>query len=212
MKTFYYRHRPHIQPPGAVIFVTFRLYGSLPKKVLNDLYEEYEWLKKIIKNVYYRSKREILRHYNMQKRLLVKYDDCLHNSKTGPHFLKIPKIAKLVAEEIEYFDGKKYDLLSYCVMSNHSHTVFKPLKIREGEYHSLERIMHSIKSYTATEANKILSRKGKKFWTTESFNHYCRSEAETIKIIEYVLNNPVKAGLASKPNDWEWSYVKENVR
>jgi hypothetical protein len=61
--------------------------------------------------------------------------------------------------------------------------------------------MHSIKSYTSNEANKILNRKGKSFWTHESFDHYSRNKEETKKIISYVLNNPVKAGLVNNPKD-----------
>lgn len=36
----YKRNLPHIQPPGATLFVTFRLAGSLPKHVVETLREE----------------------------------------------------------------------------------------------------------------------------------------------------------------------------
>ena len=33
----YKRHLPHYQPPGATLFVTFRLAGSLPRTVIEEL-------------------------------------------------------------------------------------------------------------------------------------------------------------------------------
>lgn len=36
-KPFYRRRLPHFQPPGAVLFITFRLKDSLPRAVLDDL-------------------------------------------------------------------------------------------------------------------------------------------------------------------------------
>jgi len=210
MKTFYYRHRPHIQPPGATIFVTFRLHGSLPRKKIEELKEEYEKLKELTSQAILKGskKQTYEKYYLKQKQLIGKYDDYLHKSTTGPHYLKEKKIAQLVCSSIKYWDGTKYDLLAYTVMSNHVHIVFTPLNKEDGDYHSLESIMHSIKSYTATEANKILGRKGKPFWEHESFDHYSRSNEETERIVQYVLYNPVKAGLVETWQEWPWSYFK----
>jgi REP element-mobilizing transposase RayT len=210
MKIAYYRHRPHIQPPGATLFVTFRLHGSLPKHVIEQLRDEYDRLNKLMMQyaVENRQGKKYQKYYILQKQLIGRYDDLLHQSTTGPHYLKEAKIAQLVCLAMQYWDQKKYDLLAYCVMSNHVHNVFTPLEKTEGVFHSLERIMHSIKSYTATEANKLLNRKGKPFWAHESFDHYSRSNEETERIVSYVLNNPVKAGLVESWKEWPWSYCK----
>ena len=210
MKTFYYRHRPHIQPPGATLFVTFRLYGSLPRHVIEEIKDEYDKLNKWMTECILagQGKKEYETYYNRQKQLIAKYDEYLHTTSTGPHYLKIEKIAKLLCESMRFWDGKRYDLLSYTVMSNHVHIVFTPLEKELGEYYSLERIMHSIKSYTGIEANKILNRTGKPFWEHESFDHYSRSDEETERIVWYVLNNPVKAGMVDSWDKWRWSYYK----
>lgn len=39
-KLFYRKTLPHIQPPGATLFVTYRLAGSIPRAVLNQLLQE----------------------------------------------------------------------------------------------------------------------------------------------------------------------------
>jgi len=85
------------------------------------------------------------------------------------------RVAKSVAGNLHFHDGKTYRLDAYCIMSNHSHLVFAPLEIldptttqagsmrydeREPRYYSLGKIMHSFKSYTSNESNKILQRSG----------------------------------------------------
>ena len=66
-------------------------------------------------------------------------------------------------------------------------------------------IMKSLKGYTAYEANRILGRKGE-FWEAESYDHFVRDDAELARIINYVLNNPVKAGLVKDWRDWKWNW------
>ena len=55
MKTEYRQRLPHIQPVGAAFFVTFRLYGSVPKSKISEIKEKYD-IKinnaKTIKNLY----------------------------------------------------------------------------------------------------------------------------------------------------------------
>ncbi len=70
--------------------------------------------------------------------------------------------------------------------------------------------MMSMKRHTALEANKLLGRIGP-FWQDESYDHVIRDAEDLARIIEYVLDNPVKAGLVDKRNDWEWSFSNYEV-
>ena len=45
-KQYYRRKLPHIHSPGAVLFVTFRLAGSIPKTVIEKWKQEKIWLEK----------------------------------------------------------------------------------------------------------------------------------------------------------------------
>ena len=67
----------------------------------------------------------------------------------------------------------------------------------------LSQIMHSLKSYTANEANKVLNSSGQ-FWQRESYDHWVRDDAELARIAEYIANNAVNANLAK--NAWDWPY------
>ena len=120
------------------------------------------------------------------------------------------RIAELVAESLHYRDGQVYRLVAFCIMPNHLHLVIVPLPTEDGAFHSLSAIMHSLKRYTARQANLLLGREGA-FWQQESYDHVVRDEAEARRIIEYVLNNPVKAGLAQSWEDWPWNYVAQDA-
>ncbi len=72
------------------------------------------------------------------------------------------------------------------------------------EDRELKDIMHSLKSYTSHEANKILLSEGQ-FWLEDYFDRYIRSEKHFRKTVEYSENNPVKAKLCKNPSDWPFS-------
>jgi putative transposase len=50
-KQFRRRKLPHIHPPGAILFVTFRLAGSIPKSVRETWRAEKTWLEQQLKRV-----------------------------------------------------------------------------------------------------------------------------------------------------------------
>ena len=203
---FYRRHLPHCQPPGATLFITFRLAGSIPAEVLEQLLEESQRIEAMLAKISDPTERR-QRACEEQHRLFGKWDKALDASQSGPFWLREQSIAALIAESLHYRNGKVYDLDAFCIMPNHIHLVCKPLPKTDGPYHAISAIMHSLKSYTANEANRLLSRDGA-FWQHESYDHAVRDDAEWRRIINYVLNNPVTAGLVSNHEDWKWSYCK----
>jgi REP element-mobilizing transposase RayT len=81
-------------------------------------------------------------------------------------------------------------------MPNHVHLLGAP-----AAGHNLAEIMHSLKSYTSNETNKLLGRKGR-FWQKEYFDRYIRNARHFAKVVWYIENNPVKARLCEKAEDW----------
>jgi len=73
-----------------------------------------------------------------------------------------------------------------------------------GENHELSGILQSLKSYTANEANKLIGRKGQ-FWQKESFDRWIRDAEHFVKVVAYIENNPVKARLCKRAEDWRFS-------
>jgi len=147
------------------------------------------------------------RAYLEDGRLFRRWDAALDAACRGPRWLAEAPIAQLVVDSLHYRDGKVYTLHAFCVMSNHVHLVCTPLLKPEGTYYALPAILHSLKRYTAREANRLLGRQGV-FWQAESYDHVVRNERAFHRIIAYVLSNPVKAGLVSSWDEWPWSYAR----
>jgi putative transposase len=202
----YKRHLPHFQPPGASLFVTFRLADSIPKVVLERLKREAEARQRILKETSDPAERDRLL-YEESKRQFGRFDEILDKATTGPFWLRQPEIAAILAEAFHYRHGKVYDLDAFCIMSNHAHVVFTPLEKEGDGWYALQKIMHSLKRNTARKANLLLRREGA-FWQGESYDHVIRDRQEWERIVKYVLNNPVKAGLAANWEDWPWTYLK----
>ena len=206
-KYFYRKNLPHFQPSGATLFVTFRLDGSIPVALQTQWKKEAEHIKRVLAEI--SDPDEYMRQVESERRRWFgRWDNSLDTATTGPFWLSEPRIAELIARSLHFLIGLKYEMDSFCIMSNHVHIVFTPLQKDDGTYHALSGIMHSLKRYTALEANRLLGRNGG-FWQEESFDHVVRNGEELQRIRHYVLNNPVKAGLAQKWQDWPWTYAKD---
>ena len=208
-KTFYRRHLPHFQPSGATLFVTFRLAGSIPQAVLNRWAVDSQAQQKRMRSGV--GQASSLSSAFRQRRF-VEYENLLHRAVCGPLWLKDPELATIVSDAMMFRDSETYAVDAYCVMPNHVHVVLAPLVTDSPnlEPTSLGSIMHSVKSYTANQANAVLRRQGS-FWEHENFDRAIRDEEEWLRTIGYVLNNPVKAGLVGDWQDWPHSYCRPEL-
>ena len=87
-------------------------------------------------------------------------------------------------------------------MPNHVHAVLQPMP-----GHDLPQILHSWKSFTAKEINQRLGMQGQR-WEAEYYDHLIRDERDFQAQVEYVLANPLKAGL----REWKWADVARASR
>ena len=183
---------PHWTTQGATYAVTFRLADALPAKVAEAYRQERQ-------DLLVRAPRQGREPTTFEQRELARlYStriEALLDAGRGSCFLKDPHVAEAVQSALEHFDGQRYDLVAWCVMPNHVHVVFRPL----GE-HQLGEILHSWKSFTAKQANKVLRRQGP-FWQEEYYDHLIRGEEDFNHCVSYVLENPARANLT------DWPYV-----
>jgi putative transposase len=99
-------------------------------------------------------------------------------------------------------NGKKFHLYGLVVMPDHVHLILTPLYDANGPV-SIAEIMQAIKGASAHRINRALGRKGK-VWEEESFDRALRREESIDDKIEYILGNPVGAGLVSNPLEYRW--------
>ena len=182
---------PHWTQAGATYAVCFRLGDALPSDVLRQWSAEREDIVKTARQLGRDlSDEERQRLATLHSEKVEKWLDSGH----GACWLKDERIAETVRGALAHFEGDRYTLLAWCIMPNHVHVILRP----EGT-HQLPDILHSWKSYTSKEANKLLNRTGE-FWQAEYYDHLIRNEDDFRKQVAYVLANPARAGLA----EWKW--------
>jgi len=186
----------HLKKEGVAYFVTFRLADSLPAREVARLKLE----RQAILEQSRAAKAPLTWHEEQQ--LLAWYCDkveLLLDAGHGACWLRKPDVAGLVADALRFFDGQRYKLRAWVVMPNHVHAVVWPMP-----GHPLSEILHSWKSFTAKQANRMIKPVKRTFWQKESFDHWIRDETEQARLIAYVENNPFKAGFCKRPEDWKW--------
>jgi REP element-mobilizing transposase RayT len=179
--SFYRRNLPHWQPEKCSIFVTWRLYGSLPKGFA-----------------------EHLRKWGGEPgKQFLNADQLLDAASSGPLWLNDPVIAWDAQRVIRYgAELGHYVLHAYVIMPNHVHVLLDPIV-------PLKKLTSGIKGVSARDANARLGRTGKPFWQDESFDHWIRGPGQFARIQNYIENNPVKAHLCANPQDWPWSSARK---
>ena len=179
---------PHFDPDAIPQTLVFGLADSMPVALISRWKLELEYLQD-----------------DERRRELFERAEKYLDRGLGSCYLGIPQIAELVCDAIVHFESKRYLLFAWAVMPNHLHLVLEPSKGIE-----LSDIVHSIKSYTAQQANKKLGRRGA-FWQPDYFDRYIRDRQHFKNAIRYVEANPVKAGLIDDKAKWRWSSAYSGV-
>jgi type I restriction enzyme R subunit len=205
------RRLPHWDLPGATYFVTACVAGSIPAEGLLDIsrYRESMETRPRPDGV-----SEIDWKVRCWKRVFARCDEWL-DARPAVRLLADAELARIVVNSFYYFAGARYDLLAHVVMPSHVHWVFTPRRewtdTLSPDRSPRERIMHSLKRYTAFECNLRLREDGS-FWQDESYDHCVVDESELERIIYYVEQNPVKAGLVASPELWEHSSAHDRLK
>ncbi len=176
---------PHFDGGEITQSLTLRLFDSLPEASLLRWREELAHL----------PADDAVGEYQSR---LQRYLDRGH----GACWLRIPDIAQLVESALLFFDGERYRAHVWVVMPNHVHALLTPLSP-----HSLEQILHSWKSFTSKEANRLLGRRGR-FWQKESFDRYIRNADHFDAELAYIEANPVVAGLCETSEAWPYGSAR----
>ncbi len=167
-----------------------------------------EWQQQMKDKARAASNENERRHYlaELHSKYYGRFEDVLDRALHSHMWLRIPYIASVVAEAIHYRDVSVYELYAFCIMPNHVHLL---VGVQRSDT-SLYKILQSLKAFTARKCNTLLHREGA-FWQHESYDHIVRDDAELTRIVEYLMNNPVKAGLCKEWQDWPWTYVKTEL-
>jgi REP element-mobilizing transposase RayT len=169
------RRLPHLDVIGHPQFITFRLHGSLP------------------------ANRTFHGSTLPSGAAFIAMDRLLDQSRIGSVFLRHPEIAQILVASLEHgVEIGHYDLHRWVILPNHVHLLITP-------HVHLPQLLRRLKTWTARQSNVILGRAGCPFWQDESYDRLVRSQNEFRRIVLYIDNNPVAAGLCATPEEYPWS-------
>ncbi len=193
------RNLPHWVVADRTYFVTIRLQGTLPRAVVAEMQAELDTLR-----ARDASDEDLL---EAQRRQFMKIERILDACTSDALWLRDPEVAGMVLSNLAWFDApdQGWDILAAVAMANHVHLLMRNDAGRTG---CLMDDLARFKRYTARRANAILGRKGT-FWAREDFDHWCRTPDKVEAAVAYIKQNPVKAMLCARWEDWPWTQVKE---
>jgi putative transposase len=150
----------------------------------------------------------MLRHYDYRRTLphFQGTGQAIFATFSTHHRWRLPEVARDLVEACLHLDATKCTLHGFIVMPDHVHLVFTPLSDNDGPI-SLPEISQKLKSESAHRINRLLGRTGR-FWQDESFDHVLRRKEGIDAKLEYIRNNPVRAGLALHPSDYKWMWFE----
>ena len=96
-----------------------------------------------------------------------------------------------------------FALPAWVFLPSHWHAIFFP-----GHPVTISTLMKGIKVSAASRINAANGENGP-VWQSRFFDRMLRTVKEYRETVEYIHWNPVKAGLATRPEDWEWSSARE---
>ncbi|HNX00770.1 MAG TPA: transposase, partial [Candidatus Cloacimonadota bacterium] len=205
---FYKRRLPHLFQQNHPVFITWGIKFHLPEHIKNHLHQlkiEFEQSCKNMSNEY-----RLLMATSYHKKIFDWYDTQMGVIKEVPDILIQPGVSEIIKKCLLFDNEKKYCLNAYCIMPNHVHVLITPYANPESYKNSLSSITKSWKGYSAKIINQELNRKGA-FWNRESYDHLVRNENEFFRIVNYIIQNPVKAHLVANYQDWEYTWVSEDI-
>ncbi len=187
---------PHWEVTGRPHFVTIRCAGSLPQKSLDCVRE----IQAALHSIEPRSPQfaALQRQYFLT---CERYLDAGHGHCPF-HDRNVCDVA--VASLREFPQRKGWHVPHFTLMPNPVHLLLVP----GADAQPLRQAVRGWKWHVAIEANRLLGRTGP-FWQTDWFDRWARTDAEFIRMRDYIRQNPVQARLVSRWQDYP--YTKSEV-
>jgi putative transposase len=111
-----------------------------------------------------------------------------------------PSISRTLAADLEFRAKDQIILYCYCIMPDHLHLLFS---FHEKYTGTLQNWVSAFKRFGIKEVNKKFGIRIK--WQRNFYEHVVRSDESLESIGNYILNNPVRKGMADSWEDYEFS-------
>jgi REP element-mobilizing transposase RayT len=132
---------------------------------------------------------------------------------------------RIVLASCRFGHPERWILHAAVVMPDHVHMLLTPQEAKRfagagtrstqedfctrKQWWSLAEIVKGIKSVTARKINRLRSRRTGSIWQDEYYDHVIRDQSDFDAELNYLLQNPVKQGLAPTFGDWDALWVNQ---
>jgi putative transposase len=118
----------------------------------------------------------------------------------GQNHLCRSEVATLLFDAARsYHEQNRWGVPLLLLMPDHVHML-----ARFGTETGMQKVIAGWKRYTARQARV--------HWQRDFFDHRLRAEESFTEKAAYILQNPVRAGLVAKPEDWPYQLQLRSVR
>ncbi len=183
---------PHWQVEDGRYFVTIHLQGAIPRVAQERV--------RSLSAQYQASDDKNDSYLKLSRKIFLEMECWLDRTPAVTHFRQ-PELCHMVVEAIEHRQKlKTWEMFSFVVMPSHLHLFFELNNTL-----SLKRQLEEFKRWTGHQAAKINRQLvGCRFWQTEWFDHWSRSDEGDDRITRYIQHNPIKARLATSVGQYPY--------
>ncbi len=193
---------PHYDDGRSIQSITYRLIDSLPAEVVIKLREQ--------------KLDDEAQRVEIENHLDAGWGSCV---------LREASNAQAVIDTWKYHEGIGYHLHAWVVMPNHVHVLVEPLAGKP-----IGELIAAWKSVSTRRILAVGSKPGRatvlgrnppacrpsirvavkrQLWQPDYWDRYIRNERHYRAVLEYIHQNPVKAGLVAKAEEWPWSSARK---
>lgn len=214
MKERYIRNnQPHIQPVGGTFSVTLLAHDAVPVAKVKEIRRQRD--ESLSKFVVSGSADEGVQRAECHQRYFEALEQLLDDRANQCHLFRDKRVAEIIMEYIRKLDRQYFYLEALCVMSNHIH-VLMDLSVQVpsdwdgaselSAYVPLSDVVGRIKGGISYQFHKLVGDR-RPLWGKGYYDRCIRSKEHFHSEQNYIVNNPVKAGLVSNWKDYPYTYL-----
>src|SRR5262249_5743566 len=110
-------------------------------------------------------------------------------------FTSAERVLLVLSQILRAADEDQFAILAYCFMPDHVHLLIQG----ESDASDCRRFITRAKQYGAYYFSKTF---GSRLWQRYGFEHVLRDDETTMDVARYILENPIRAGLVRRVEDY----------
>ncbi|MGB3801818.1 MAG: hypothetical protein WA952_18515 [Lewinella sp.] len=195
--------------PSSPVHITYRLYGSIPNLPMQKLHESHRLAlvalnREFPHDLRSRDHEARVKHLELNEhqaiRFYLDYDNLLDRATCGPTLLNTPAAKRIILDSWHFIaEQRRLKVYAISVMSNHVHII-----LASRDDHSsclLKETLRDHKRFTGNLLNRLHKTPGRRVWAEKEYDRVIR-RGKFERVLWYVLNNPVKAGITDDAIGW----------